>query len=69
MNARMEALPWLAHTQYQYAAMLIARERGGDRDQAAGLLNAALETARQLGMRALEERLTAKMTALMPNLH
>jgi class 3 adenylate cyclase/tetratricopeptide (TPR) repeat protein len=69
MNARMEALPWLAHTQCQYAFMLIARDQAGDRDQAAGLLNAALVTARQLGMRALEERLTAKMTALMPNLH
>jgi class 3 adenylate cyclase/tetratricopeptide (TPR) repeat protein len=59
MNARMDARPWLAHTQYQYAWMLLARDLAGDRDKAAALLKAALATARELGMRALEERITA----------
>jgi tetratricopeptide (TPR) repeat protein len=67
MNTRMEAWPWLAHTQYQYAAMLLARDQAGDpstgsgqaREKARELLKAALVTARELGMRALEERLTA----------
>jgi len=59
MNARMDARPWLAHTQYQYATMLLARDQSGDRDKAVALLKAALATARALGMRALEERLTA----------
>jgi class 3 adenylate cyclase len=58
MNARMEARPWLAHTQHQYATMLLARDQPGDREKARDLLKAALLTARELGMRALEERLT-----------
>jgi tetratricopeptide (TPR) repeat protein len=58
MNARMEARPWLAHTQYQYATMLLARDQAGDSEKARELLKAALLTARELGMRALEERIT-----------
>jgi hypothetical protein len=30
MNARMKARPWLAHTQYQYATMLLTRNQSGD---------------------------------------
>ena len=61
MNARMDARPWLAHTQYAYATMLLARNQPGDGDKATALLDAALVTARELGMRALEERLTARL--------
>jgi tetratricopeptide (TPR) repeat protein len=57
MNARMEAWPWLAHTQHQYATMLLSRDLSGDRDRAFSLLDAALATARRLGMRGLEERI------------
>ena len=59
MNARMDARPWLAHTQHQYATMLLARDQPGDDEKARELLKAALVTARELGMRALEERITA----------
>jgi len=59
MNARMEARPWLAHTQYQYATMLLARDQASDGEKARELLKAALITARELGMHALEERLIA----------
>ncbi len=62
MNARMGARPWLAHTQHQYATMLLARDLAGDSEKARELLKAALVTARELGMRALEERLTAPST-------
>ena len=58
MNARMEAWPWLAHTQYQYATMLLERDQSSDSEKARELLKAALLTARELGMRALEERIT-----------
>jgi len=58
MNARMEAWPWLAHTQYQYATMLLSRDLPGDRDRAFALLDAALATARRLGMHGLEDRVT-----------
>ncbi len=57
MNTRMEAWPWLAHTQYQYAIMLLARDQAGDSEKAKELLKAALATARELGMGALEERI------------
>ena len=60
MNANMGARPWLAHTQHDYATMLLARNQPGDSEQAAGLLQAALTTARELGMRALEDRIAAR---------
>jgi predicted ATPase/class 3 adenylate cyclase len=66
MNARMNARPWLAHTQEQYARMLLARRQSGDREKAAALLNAALATARELGMGGLEERATAGMAQMEP---
>ena len=58
MNARMGARPWLAHTQHQYAVMLLARNQPGDRDKAMSLLQEALTTARALEMHALEKRIT-----------
>jgi DNA-binding CsgD family transcriptional regulator len=60
MNATMGARSWLAHTQHDYATMLLARNQPGDSEQAAGLWQDALTTARELGMRALEERITAR---------
>jgi tetratricopeptide (TPR) repeat protein len=59
MNSAMGARPWLAHTQYQYARMLLARDQAGDSEKAATLLKEALATARELGMRALEQRITS----------
>ena len=64
MNARMEALPWLAHTQEQYATMLLTRHQSGDRDKAATLLDAALSTAHELGMHALEERVAGTQSRM-----
>ncbi|HEY6418439.1 MAG TPA: adenylate/guanylate cyclase domain-containing protein [Candidatus Binataceae bacterium] len=69
MNARMDARPWLAHTQEQCATMLLARRQSGDSDKAAALLDAALATAGELGMRALEERIRAGITQMKPDLH
>ncbi len=59
MNARQAARPWLAHTQHQYAAMLLARNANGDRERAIGLLDEALAAAREIGMAALAERAAA----------
>jgi DNA-binding NarL/FixJ family response regulator len=59
MNARQGARPWLAHTQHQYAAMLLARNANGDRERAVGLLDEALAAAREIGMAALAERAAA----------
>jgi uncharacterized protein HemY len=59
MNAEMGARPWLAHSQYDYAAMLLARDEPGDREQASGLVRDALATYRQLGMRTWAEKVDA----------
>jgi hypothetical protein len=62
MNARMEAWPWVAHTQFQFATMLLKRSMPGDRDRAFPLLDVALATARRLGMRALEDKVSALLS-------
>jgi tetratricopeptide (TPR) repeat protein len=56
MSSSMGARPWLAHTQHQYAAMLLARGCPDDRSQARALLDAARRTASELGMEALHEK-------------
>jgi predicted ATPase len=61
MNARISARPWLAHTQHQYAVMLQRRNQPGDHEKALSLLDGALLTARALGMRTLEERVSTCM--------
>ena len=66
MNTRTGARPWLAHTQHDYAVMLLARGQPEDRTQAMTLFEEALTTARELGMRALEARLTARLSPLTP---
>jgi DNA-binding SARP family transcriptional activator/tetratricopeptide (TPR) repeat protein len=50
MNARMGARPWVAHTQDDYARMLLARDEAGDRERALELIGEALATYRELGM-------------------
>lgn len=69
MNARMEARPWLAHTQHQYGKMLLARNQSGDRDRAIALLDSALVIARALGMAGLEERITNELSGTTRKLH
>ena len=49
-NERMGALPWLAHTQHDYANMLLARDLPSDRAQAKRLLVSAAEQYERLGM-------------------
>jgi DNA-binding CsgD family transcriptional regulator len=63
MNARMGARSALAWTQYDYAQMLIARRHHGDRKRAYTLLSEALEAARALRLRRLEELLSGVLTA------
>jgi DNA-binding SARP family transcriptional activator len=52
MNERTGARPWLAHTQRDYAHMLLARDGRGDRKRALELLGAALAIYRELGMKS-----------------
>jgi tetratricopeptide (TPR) repeat protein len=53
MHARLGARPFLARTQYAYAAMLLARHQLGDHEQARPLAEAALATAQALGMQGI----------------
>nr|MDP9237529.1 hypothetical protein [Chloroflexota bacterium] len=63
-DQKMNARPWVAHDQYHYAKMLLARATPGDRDRALALLQAALDTAEELGMKKIIERgLALKMRA------
>jgi tetratricopeptide (TPR) repeat protein len=55
MNDRMGARPWLAQTQEAYARLLLDR----DRTRARALLDQALATYRELGMKAYEARAAA----------
>ena len=50
MNSRMGARPWLAHTQTDYADMLLRRAAHGDRDRAHMLLAEAGRTYEELDM-------------------
>ena len=63
INVRTGGRPWLAYTQLRYAALLLRkRETGAER--AMNLLDAALATARELGMATLEQRCRALMDTL-----
>jgi DNA-binding CsgD family transcriptional regulator/tetratricopeptide (TPR) repeat protein len=57
MDSRMGARTWLAHSQHEYARMLLSRPikhgESADRQRAGSLLDRALATARELGMRSL----------------
>jgi tetratricopeptide (TPR) repeat protein len=55
-NERMGALPWLAHTQRDYAQLLLARNQPGDRSRGRELINDALTTYRQLEMGSAAEQ-------------
>jgi tetratricopeptide (TPR) repeat protein len=50
MHAEMGARPWVAHTQHDYANMLLARDEASDRERARELIAEALTTYRDLGM-------------------
>jgi outer membrane protein TolC len=53
MNAQIRAPQWIARTQHDYARMLLARGRRGDREQALELLKQALTTSEELGLKGL----------------
>jgi hypothetical protein len=53
---KMGAMPWLAFAQYDYACLLLARNQPGDHTKARELLELALATAQELGMKGLEEK-------------
>jgi tetratricopeptide (TPR) repeat protein len=61
-NERIGAQSWLAHTQENYAAMLLSRGASGDREKALKLLADALATYRSLGMETWAEAVASKQS-------
>jgi tetratricopeptide (TPR) repeat protein len=49
-NARMGAIPWLAHTQRDYTQLLLTRNEPGDRDRALELIGEAIFSYERVGM-------------------
>jgi DNA-binding SARP family transcriptional activator/tetratricopeptide (TPR) repeat protein len=59
MDRRTGGQPWLAHTQSDYARMLLARGRPGDRERARDLTASARATNDRLGMHTHAARASA----------
>jgi class 3 adenylate cyclase len=59
MAKDMDAKPYVALTQQEYAEMLLERGQPGDAERAAELIASALETAQELGMAGVVERCLA----------
>jgi len=57
LNLEMGASAWVARTRYEFAAMLLGRDQGGDRARALELAELALGSAESLGMNALKDNL------------
>jgi tetratricopeptide (TPR) repeat protein len=64
MNARMGARPWFAHTQHDYARMLLRRGAPDDERRAGELLQAARSGYKELGMTAWQADATADLAGL-----
>jgi tetratricopeptide (TPR) repeat protein len=64
INARMGARPWIAHTQHDYARMLIARDGPGNRARASQLLSNALDVYRELRMKPWVARATEELSRI-----
>jgi DNA-binding SARP family transcriptional activator len=64
MNAHIGALPWVAHTEHDYARALVARGAEGDETKAVELLGDALAIARELGMEPLAGMVSTLLTQL-----
>jgi tetratricopeptide (TPR) repeat protein len=56
LDARTRAWPWLAHSQFEYAVMLLERDCEGDRERAITYLDEALGAAQKMGMAYLAEK-------------
>lgn len=59
LNEEMGARPWAAHAAHDLGLLLLERGRPGDRGRVATLFQSALQTARAVGMTALEAGIAA----------
>jgi DNA-binding SARP family transcriptional activator len=63
-NAAMGARPWVAHTEHDFARMLVARDAPTDRARASELLGSARAACEELGMTALGAKVTTLLEGL-----
>ena len=61
LDADMQAWPWLAHSQMEYAALLLSRGTSPDRQRANDLLEVSLSAAEKMGMAYLVGRAKSLM--------
>jgi hypothetical protein len=67
-NRKMRARPWLAHTLYDRAQLLIRRDKPGDTDLAASLLRECRTLCAQVGLTALARKVEAPpVEAILPD--
>jgi tetratricopeptide (TPR) repeat protein len=57
LDTRMNARPWLAHSEHAYALMLRRRGHRRDGERADRLLEQSLEAAMSIGMTALKQKI------------
>ena len=50
LDSRTRAWPWLAHSQFEYANMLLLTNRVQNRERANALLHESLRAAKNMGM-------------------
>ncbi|MEJ2351920.1 MAG: BTAD domain-containing putative transcriptional regulator [Anaerolineales bacterium] len=58
LDTRIGAWPWLGHSQYEYAAMMLNREQDNDRERANALLVEAQSAAHRMGMAYLAQKVS-----------
>jgi tetratricopeptide (TPR) repeat protein len=56
MNTSMSSRPWVAHTQHDYAAMLLMQGEAGPRKRAQQLIGEAVSSYHELGMRTWADK-------------
>jgi hypothetical protein len=64
MNRLQGSSPWLAHSQHEYAVMLLERSQQGDQPRGHTLLASALQLAQDLGMTKLGEAVSELLATL-----
>ena len=56
LDARMGARPWLAHSQYEFAVMLLGQGKARDRRRALALIGKTVAMAQEIGMVGLVQK-------------
>lgn len=62
LDKGMDAKPWIAHTQYQYAGMLLRRGQREDATRASDLIDEALIITQQFDMHGLHARIKSDLS-------